>query len=220
MARVLPGVAHAQALAFSCQPETLAAIQEAVASHGLDRVILAACSCCALDQVCYSCTYQRVRCKGNLGIREPANQRISKSAIGNPALALPMEFVNIREQCAWVHEDAPELATDKARRLIAATVERGRTAEDEECTIACVDAYRCRACGTCETVCELSAVKVVAADGRRVAQVDVLRCTGCGTCAAHCPSSAITAGDPTDRQIAAMLAALMAGQTLDLGLGT
>jgi heterodisulfide reductase subunit A len=73
-----------------------------------------------------------------------------------------------------------------------------------------VDAYRCRACGTCETVCEVSAVQVVEADGRRMAQVDVLRCTGCGTCAAHCPSSAITAGEPTDRQISDMLQALLA----------
>jgi ferredoxin len=219
MTRVLPGVAYAQALPFSCQPETLAAIQEAVSSHGLNRVLLAACSCCALDQVCYSCTYQRVRCKGNLGeIGESANQRISETQATSslvtrhsfPALGLPVEFVNIREQCAWVHEDAPELATDKARRLIAATVERGRRTKDEGQTAARVDAYRCRACGTCETVCEVSAVKVVEADGRRMAQVDVLRCTGCGTCAAHCPSSAITAGDPTDRQIANMLQALLA----------
>ena len=80
MASGLPGVVHAQALPFSCQPETVVTIQEAVAAHGLDRVILAACSCCALDQVCYSCTYQRVRCKGNLGIRGSGDQGIRESA--------------------------------------------------------------------------------------------------------------------------------------------
>jgi len=216
--RSLPGVVYAQELPFSCQPETVAAIREAAASHGLDRLILAACSCCALDQVCYSCTYQRVRCKGNLGgISESANQRIGESQATSslvtrhsfPVLDLPMEFVNIREQCAWVHEAAPELATDKARRLIAAAVERGRSTEDAGLIIARVDAYHCRACGTCETMCEVSAVKVVEADGRRMAQVDVLRCTGCGTCAAHCPSSAIAAGEPTDRQIANMLLAFL-----------
>ena len=234
MARSLPGVAHAQALPFSCQPETAATMQETVAAHGLDRLILAACSCCALDQVCYSCTYQRVRCKGNLGIgelgnqgirelgnqgiRESANQQIGEAQATSslvtrhsfPALALPLEFVNIREQCAWVHSEVPALATDKARRLIAAAVERGPRTKDEGLITARVDAYRCRACGTCETVCEVSAVQVVEADGRRMAQVDVLRCTGCGTCAAHCPSSAITAGEPTDRQISDMLQALLA----------
>ena len=73
-----------------------------VAEQNLNRVVLAACSCCAVDQVCYSCTYQRVRCKDNLLGRhfDP----------GNPLF----EFVNIREQCAWIHEGDPQGATATA----------------------------------------------------------------------------------------------------------
>jgi heterodisulfide reductase subunit A-like polyferredoxin len=36
------------------------------------------------------------------------------------------EFVNIREQCAWVHADEPEKATDKAIALTTAAVSRVR----------------------------------------------------------------------------------------------
>ncbi len=83
-----------------------------MADHQFDRVVLAACSCCSLDQACDSCTFQRVRCKGNL--------------LGVPfdlsRLATAVEFVNIREQCAWAHRDAPVLATAKARRLVAGAI--------------------------------------------------------------------------------------------------
>ncbi|MCK4472133.1 MAG: 4Fe-4S binding protein, partial [Anaerolineae bacterium] len=79
-----------------------------------------------------------------------------------------------------------------------------------EPTVAQVDPARCRACGTCEEICEFHAVRV-REDGRGilVAQVDEVACLGCGTCAAHCPSGAITAGYSTDRQIEAMLAELV-----------
>ncbi len=63
-----PGVVHSQTLAFSCSPEAAQAIRDAAQAHALDGIVLAACSCCTLDQVCYSCTYQRVRCKTNLGL--------------------------------------------------------------------------------------------------------------------------------------------------------
>jgi heterodisulfide reductase subunit A-like polyferredoxin len=73
-------------------------------------VVLAACSCCSLDQVCESCTYQRIRCKSNLLDRP------------DELAGLPAEFVNIREQCAWAHRGDPLRATEKAARLIAAAV--------------------------------------------------------------------------------------------------
>ncbi|HDH09577.1 MAG TPA: 4Fe-4S dicluster domain-containing protein, partial [Chloroflexi bacterium] len=73
-------------------------------------------------------------------------------------------------------------------------------------TVARVDPSRCRACGTCEEICEFHAIRV-REDGRGVlvAQVDEAACRGCGTCAAYCPSGAITAGYSTDEQIEAML---------------
>jgi heterodisulfide reductase subunit A-like polyferredoxin len=113
-ARTWNGVAYTRVLAQSCSPEAADAIYEAVAEQKLNRVVLAACSCCAVDQVCYSCTYQRVRCKDNLLGRhfDP----------GNPLF----EFVNIREQCAWLHEGDPQAATATASSMVAAAVAKTR----------------------------------------------------------------------------------------------
>jgi NADPH-dependent glutamate synthase beta subunit-like oxidoreductase/Pyruvate/2-oxoacid:ferredoxin oxidoreductase delta subunit len=108
------GVAYTQVLAQSCSPEAADAIYQAVDKHNLNRVVLAACSCCAVDQVCYSCTYQRVRCKDNL-----LGRHFDR---GNPLF----EFVNIREQCAWVHDDDPEAATASAAAMVAAAVAKTR----------------------------------------------------------------------------------------------
>lgn len=117
-----PDVVHAQVLPFACSPEAAERVYDAVAAHGLNRVVLAACSCCSIDQVCYSCTYQRVRCKSNLGIfkRQEAGGKRQESLA-------TFEFVNIREQCAWVHADDPRAATAKAVTLVAAGVARART---------------------------------------------------------------------------------------------
>jgi NADPH-dependent glutamate synthase beta subunit-like oxidoreductase/NAD-dependent dihydropyrimidine dehydrogenase PreA subunit len=108
------GVVYTQILGQSCSPEAAEAIYQAVADRRLNRVVLAACSCCAVDQVCYSCTYQRVRCKDNLLGRhfDP----------GNPLF----EFVNIREQCAWIFEDNPTAATEAAAAMVAAAVAKTR----------------------------------------------------------------------------------------------
>jgi heterodisulfide reductase subunit A-like polyferredoxin len=88
--------------------------------------VLAACSCCNIDQVCFSCTYQRVRCKENLGLFAPINN--SGKRFRKAAEIARFEFVNIREQCAWVHQDNPQAATDKASVLIASTIGRVKAA--------------------------------------------------------------------------------------------
>jgi NADPH-dependent glutamate synthase beta subunit-like oxidoreductase/coenzyme F420-reducing hydrogenase delta subunit len=118
---VLPGVTHAAMISQACLPEAAELVGNAVVTHGLNRVLLAACSCCSLDQVCFSCTYQRVRCKDNLGLfatgaqdpRMPTGRRSVESLS-----SVIWEFVNIREHCAWVHADDPEAATAKADTLI------------------------------------------------------------------------------------------------------
>jgi hypothetical protein len=65
-----PTVEHAEVLPFSCTAEAQAAIQKKVQALDLNRITLGACACCSLEQVCYSCTYQRVRCKAHLGLFE------------------------------------------------------------------------------------------------------------------------------------------------------
>jgi len=109
----LPDVVYADVLPFACSPEAAGRIGQTIREHGLNRVILAACSCCAVDQICFSCTYQRMRCKYNLqGL--------------DCATPVHFEFVNIREQCAWVHADDPQAATAKATVLVSAAVAAAR----------------------------------------------------------------------------------------------
>ena len=131
----LPGVAHAEVIPQACLPEAAELVGNAVKAHDLNRVLLAACSCCSLDQVCFSCTYQRVRCKDNLGLFEAGAQgsrspkdRLSADHLSN----LIWEFVNVREHCAWVHADNPQAATAKADTLIAAAAAKLKMASPRQ----------------------------------------------------------------------------------------
>lgn len=111
----LPDVAHVSRIAFACQSEGMEIIFAARQKHELNRTVLAACACCAIDQVCFSCSYQRIRSKNKLGL----------FAQSTPA---ETELVNIREQCAWVHAHHPAAATLKSMALIAAAVSKLRQA--------------------------------------------------------------------------------------------
>jgi NADPH-dependent glutamate synthase beta subunit-like oxidoreductase/NAD-dependent dihydropyrimidine dehydrogenase PreA subunit len=113
-AETWPGVAYAVTLPQACSEEGADGIYRSVADQNLNRVVLAACSCCATDQVCHSCTFQRVRCKDNL-----LGRRFDR---GSPLF----EFVNIREQCAWIHEEDPAAATAAASAMTAAAVAKAR----------------------------------------------------------------------------------------------
>lgn len=108
-------VAYAQEMPFSCSMEAAQAIQAATQEHRLNRVVLAGCSCCSIDQVCYSCTYQRVRCKDYLNLFDYERDQ-----------SVRYVFANIREQCAWVHADNPVFATEKATAIVASAVARAR----------------------------------------------------------------------------------------------
>jgi heterodisulfide reductase subunit A-like polyferredoxin len=93
-------------------------ITAAVIANRLEGVVLAGCACCAIDQVCTSCTFQRLRCKDNLGVfLHP-----TRLALGDNKGSVKIEFVNIREQCAWVHSRSPALATELASAFIASAV--------------------------------------------------------------------------------------------------
>ncbi|MGD9078927.1 MAG: FAD-dependent oxidoreductase [Desulfobacterales bacterium] len=118
----LPGVIHTALVSQACLPEAAELLGNAVVTYGLNRVLLAACSCCSLDQVCFSCTYQRVRCKDNLGLFAagvPDPYIAAGHSSAEDLSHVIWEFVNIREHCAWVHADDPEAATAKANTLIA-----------------------------------------------------------------------------------------------------
>jgi len=95
----LPGVAVAKTYKYMCSNPGQEMIVEDIKAQGLDRVVVAACS---------------------PRMHEPTFRKAAQKAGINPYF---VEMANIREQCSWVHED-PQVATDKARALTHAAVNR------------------------------------------------------------------------------------------------
>ena len=98
--RDLPGVTLMRRLCYSCSPDGLAAIRSAIVEEGLKRVVVAGCTPRTL---------------------EPRFLMACDKAGLDDAF---FELVDIREGCAWVHEDEPEAAVTKAVDLIRMGVAR------------------------------------------------------------------------------------------------
>jgi len=94
----LPGVVYAERNLYTCSQDTQEKITAKVLEHNLNRVVVA------------SCTPRT---------HEPLFQDTIRQAGLNPHL---FELANIREQDAWVHRSQPEIATQKARQLVAMAV--------------------------------------------------------------------------------------------------
>jgi len=101
----LPGVVHVETTDYACLDDGQVQIRQAIREHGLNRVVVAACS-------------HRTH--------EPLFQRIVRQAGLNPYL---MEMANIREHCAWPHVDDPVGATRAAKELVRLAVARARLAK-------------------------------------------------------------------------------------------
>ncbi len=98
-ARGLPSVVVARDYKFMCSDPGQDLIKNDIKEMGLNRVVVASCS---------------------PRLHEPTFRRTLASADLNPYL---FEMANIREQCAWVHQDK-EKATEKAKALVSAAVRR------------------------------------------------------------------------------------------------
>jgi len=96
-AQKLWGVALAQVVEDACAPEGLAVIEKAIADDQLNRVVIAGCS-----SRLYIAEFEGLMARAGL----------------DPRL---MERANLREQCAYVHDD-PDAATAKAQGLVAMAV--------------------------------------------------------------------------------------------------
>ncbi len=110
----LPGVCNVQDISQACNEEGANRIAAQAAEWRLDKVVLAACRCCGLEQICFSCTDRRVMCQSHL------SNRLTSYYGKN------VEFANIREQCARVHGDDPAGATRKAIDIVSSGVARAR----------------------------------------------------------------------------------------------
>jgi heterodisulfide reductase subunit A len=102
VARGLREVADVEEVGLACLPEDIDGIKRRIGEHGLNRIVIAGCS-------------QRE-------IRAPM-EKMARGMGFNPYL---IEYANIREQCAFVHQDRQELATEKAMTLIRMAVEKAR----------------------------------------------------------------------------------------------
>ncbi len=107
----VPGVFTVQPIKQACTVEGARRIAEHVNTWQAQRIVLAACRCCALDQVCFSCRDRRVILRWQL------QQQLA-------GMDMALDFVNIREQCAWVHQDDPVRATENATDIVAAAIAR------------------------------------------------------------------------------------------------
>ncbi|MDH4135233.1 MAG: FAD-dependent oxidoreductase [Anaerolineae bacterium] len=101
-AKALPDVVHAQNVTWACLPEGLEEIKAAIKEHNLNRVVVAACT---------------------PRTHEALFQDILRQLGLNPYL---LEFVSIRDHCAWVHYDDPKGATRKAKELVRMGAARAR----------------------------------------------------------------------------------------------
>ncbi|MEM2885084.1 MAG: CoB--CoM heterodisulfide reductase iron-sulfur subunit A family protein, partial [Thermoproteota archaeon] len=100
----LGGVSVARDFPYMCSEAGQELIAKDVKS-GVDRVVVAACSPAMHER-----TFRGVLEKAGLN-------------------AYLLEVVNIREQCSWVHGEAPAEATEKAKKLLAMGVARARLLE-------------------------------------------------------------------------------------------
>ena len=92
----LPHVVSTQVFQFLCIIENVEQIKEWCEAHFINGLVIAACS--------------------------PRLHHEMFKTISDQ-LGIPVEFSNIREQCAWVHRQELERATEKALLLISASVE-------------------------------------------------------------------------------------------------
>ena len=101
-AKELREVVHVEEIGLACLPDDLDLIKRRMGEHGLNRMVIAGCS------------HREIR---------KAMEEMAKGMGFNPYL---IEYANIREQCAFVHEGNPKLATEKATALMNMAVERAR----------------------------------------------------------------------------------------------
>ena len=93
-------VSLTEIIPYGCSPDGEEIIHQKILSNTLDRVVLLGCS---------------------PRIMEQKFQKICNDAGINPFL---LEMVNLRDQCAWVHQSIPESANEKAWDLVRMGIAR------------------------------------------------------------------------------------------------
>ena len=102
-AATLPNVVHVARNLFTCSQDTQDRIVQEIRERKLNRIVVAACT---------------------PRTHEPLFRKTLKSAGINEYL---VEMANIRNQNSWVHNQEPEVATEKAKDLVRMAVVKVRT---------------------------------------------------------------------------------------------
>jgi len=98
----LPNVVYSERNLFTCSEEGVSAIKKAIKEHDLNRVVVASCT-------------------------PRTHETLFRAACEEAGLNKYLfEFVNIRDQCSWVHMKEPEKATEKAGDLIRMGIAKAR----------------------------------------------------------------------------------------------
>lgn len=98
----LPDVVHAEHNLYSCSEEGISSIKKRIQEFSLNRVVVASCT-------------------------PRTHETLFRSACEEAGLNKYLfEFVNIRDQCSWVHMNLPDEATEKAKTLIRMGVAKAR----------------------------------------------------------------------------------------------
>ncbi|MEN8209920.1 MAG: FAD-dependent oxidoreductase, partial [Candidatus Fermentibacteria bacterium] len=98
----LANVEHSEDVMYACSTDCLETIKQRIEEHGLNRVVVAACT---------------------PRTHEPLFRDTISEAGLNPYL---FEMANIRDQCSWAHMNEPERATEKSRDLVEMGVSKAR----------------------------------------------------------------------------------------------
>ncbi|MBU1055058.1 MAG: CoB--CoM heterodisulfide reductase iron-sulfur subunit A family protein [Proteobacteria bacterium] len=101
-AATLDNVVFAQQSMYACSRDSQEKIIETIKEHGLNRVVVAACT---------------------PRTHEPLFQETIREAGLNRCL---YEMANIRDYCTWVHAKVPEAATEKSKDLVKMAVAKAR----------------------------------------------------------------------------------------------
>ena len=97
-AKKLPGVEHVESMTFACSDPSRSQICSRIESERLNRIVVAACSSRILGRL------------------------FENTCIDAGLPARFVEMANLREQCAWVHQDAGAAALKKAIRQVTGAV--------------------------------------------------------------------------------------------------
>lgn len=165
---------------MACSPLGKEAIAELAAQEEVDRLVVAACSPLA---------------KGAIFKVYAADFHMPKQH---------MEVVNLREQCAWVHDS--ESATKKAVILLKMGVARVAKSKDVgnwNLNCAHINEIKCDKCKRCVEECPNNAISLREKDG--YPQVNPDLCQKCGICVGGCPLGVISLPEFRLEEISAML---------------